>query len=124
MADEFERQAISFDILRTDLGTLRAWTQDAITKLSREMDQRLAETRTPIGSLSSRLVEVEQIAHRLDADVLRLKRERSESILRENAADRRLVRWTVRWGVWVAVVTVATDVVVIVAAYGMWRLMR
>ena len=122
--DDETRGAISFDILRTDLSTLRAWTQDAITKLSREMDARLADTRAPIGSLSSRLVDVEQIVHRLDADVMRLKRERSESILRDNAADRRLVRWTSRWALLVIVATMGTDLALGALAYGLWRLLR
>ncbi len=84
----------------------------------------LTETRAPIGSLAERLVAVEQIAHRLDTDVQRVKRDRSEMILRENAADRRVVQWTSRWALWVAVVTIVTDALVVGCAYGLWRLVR
>ena len=121
---DFTRLAVSYDILKTDLATLRAWTQDAITKLSREMDARLADTRAPFGPMAERMVMVETLAHRMDTDVMRLNRERNESILRDIAVVRRLVQWTSRWALWVALVTVATDVVLAGLAYGVWRLVR
>ena len=126
MADDadFTRLAVSYEIVKTDLATLRSWTQDAITKLSREMDARLAETRAPFGPMAERMVMVESLTQRMDTDVLRLKRERNEAILRDNAVDRRLLQWTSRWALWVALVTVATDVVLAGLAYGLWRFLR
>jgi len=103
-----------------DLNALRAWVKDGLHDLAVEMDHHLqalkAETNTkiasslkdPIGTLSVRLVAMEQRLDRIDGELQTLSRRQTREALREMKADWKLMIWTGRWALVVIGTTLLT----------------